>query len=1063
MSFDSSRVTFDAWKDFLGVVMQQGRVQLDADWNELVAQLVRRIQTGAFDTFETPVVPKTTPDGFLIKNIGSGGLTIGRGRMYVDGLLAENHGDPATKTWDPHLAELIGGAAINFAAQPYLPPGPSGAIIPTGPGPHLIYLDVWRREITHLTHPELIETAVGVDTTGRYQTIWQVKILDNVGGGVSCSTPDAEINKWSNLIRPSAARLSTSTGGPAAPEDPCQVPPTGGYKGRENQLYRVEIHQGGATATATFKWSRDNASVQSRVMKIEGAGTSVVVDSLGRDEVLSFHEGDWVEITDDYLELQGLPGVMARISTNGVNSAARSITFSPALNAATFPVNLAGEPTASRHTRIRRWNHRGRVLREDGTLYHDLDGSTGVIPVPPAGTKLILEDGILVNFELDPSGGEFRAGDHWSFAARTAEASIEELDRAPPLGVHHHYARLATMTPAGVVTSCRTFWPPDIPEGGEDCACDACVTPEGHAAGATIQKAIDQVMIAGGGVICLRAGKYILEKPLKITGNAPLRIQGRGWRTLLISQDKLGRALEIEKSLGLVLENFTVIGAAVDQQGTLISARNTVGLELDHLYALTFGNEGNALGLTGHALKTRLRECAIVGATAAFAGGVKDPCLLFDLQISDSFFFCSRAAIAIGQNTISLAHNSIARNVIFQRDELKQGEAIAGGIIAIGGALRESSLSIEANTIHVRGPGVVAGLPGLKILDNEVHAVAVGNHSGIVIDGGLNPEGVDHLWICGNHISRFGRAGIEARIPVRTAMIKQNIIRNTNAGIVFPLNAPSEQVAIENNQLLELGSVFDEKNAMIAGIQVFASGSVDISGNVVRDFAEKAVIAPVRAAIQVVASRDVRVAANRLNQIGPREKYLGYGAGIDLVTAYSQCAVSDNIIRRASEEGLEIEEPSAWFAIRARAGFAKGPDPIKVLLSEHPEVILRPKVFGLIFLAELDHLSARGNQLTSSSPKSEVVLFEGLGSCIFAENYVRAGTSRFAAVNISSKTAIVSNNRIEGGDPDVSMKLQVGAVGALPKATVVGNITSRPIFLNAQSVGGQNGGFNITL
>ena len=42
MSFDLSRIRFDHRKDFLGVIMQQGRVQLDADWNEWVTQLVRR-------------------------------------------------------------------------------------------------------------------------------------------------------------------------------------------------------------------------------------------------------------------------------------------------------------------------------------------------------------------------------------------------------------------------------------------------------------------------------------------------------------------------------------------------------------------------------------------------------------------------------------------------------------------------------------------------------------------------------------------------------------------------------------------------------------------------------------------------------------------------------------------------------------------------------------------------------------------------------------------------------------------------------------------------------------
>ena len=66
MTFDTSRFRFDAARDFLGVVMQQGRVQLDADWNELVAEVTRRIHAGTMDTVGRAVVPRETPDGFRI-------------------------------------------------------------------------------------------------------------------------------------------------------------------------------------------------------------------------------------------------------------------------------------------------------------------------------------------------------------------------------------------------------------------------------------------------------------------------------------------------------------------------------------------------------------------------------------------------------------------------------------------------------------------------------------------------------------------------------------------------------------------------------------------------------------------------------------------------------------------------------------------------------------------------------------------------------------------------------------------------------------------------------------
>ena len=100
MGADVSRVRFDPLRDFAGVVLQQGRLLLDADFNEFVALLDRRLRAETCDLTSfgpdpdhagVAWVPRQTPDGFRVTASG-GKLTIGRGRMYVDGLLAENHG-----------------------------------------------------------------------------------------------------------------------------------------------------------------------------------------------------------------------------------------------------------------------------------------------------------------------------------------------------------------------------------------------------------------------------------------------------------------------------------------------------------------------------------------------------------------------------------------------------------------------------------------------------------------------------------------------------------------------------------------------------------------------------------------------------------------------------------------------------------------------------------------------------------------------------------------------------------------------------------------------------------
>ncbi|MCC6921617.1 MAG: hypothetical protein IT525_00910, partial [Nitrosomonas sp.] len=477
MSGDYSRIRFDPRTDIASVWMQQGRVQLDSDWNEGMAALDRRLRAESVDTFGVQPVPgmrgvavvsPQTPDAFKIEAAG-GDMTIGRGRMYVDGLLAENHGGGAVE-FDAVLAELRGQTALAYQQQPYFSAPPA---LPGG-GPHLVYLEVWSRELTYLQRPEIVENAVGVDTTTRWQTVWQVRLLGNVGS-VDCTTPDGQFPAWQALTQSSGGRLSIKAEGVPPDLDPCELPPSGGYRGLENQLYRIEIHDGGAVGAATFKWSRDNASVASPVVEIvsqTAAGTELKLASLGRDAVLRFNTGDWVEILDDRRELNGengdpvlRRGVMRQIT---VDNARQTVQFSPALPADLIPAG--GDDTlAARHTRVRRWDQQGTVRDVDGNVIVNLDdvGSTGLIPVPAAGVWVVLEKGVQIRFGLDPAGGGFHSGDYWVSAARTANTSVETFTDAPPRGIHRHYARLAIVTFPDAEQDCRTHWPP---------ACGGCCT-----------------------------------------------------------------------------------------------------------------------------------------------------------------------------------------------------------------------------------------------------------------------------------------------------------------------------------------------------------------------------------------------------------------------------------------------------------------------------------------------------------------------------------------------------------------------------------------------------------
>jgi len=440
MSGDYSRKRFNPGKHYLGVLRQQGRVDLDADWNEYVDLQDRRWRAGTVDLIGRCGVSSETPEGFKIQG-PLADLVVGQGRIYVDGLVAENHG--VNPQFDSTLEENYGAAPTPVNGQPY---GTGPVEVPEGR--LLVYLDVWRREVTHLQEPQLVESALNVDTTTRYQTAWQVKVL-GIGADVTCETELVDIEDFA----PSAARLTTTTVAVTIDTDPCLVPPTGGYRGLENHLYRVEVHSASATEAA-IKWSRENAHVSTNVLQILSGLGAVRVVSVGRDEVLRFKAGDWVEITKDPWEFEGRAGIMRKVLA--VDDTGQTVTFTEALPASDFQV---GAVAALEHWRLIRWDQFGSVLRPDGTELINLDTSSdGLITLTSDEPSVVLENGIQVTLSMT-GAGTAHAGDYWCFAARTAEADVERLDQAPPHGIHHHFCKLAIVEPDGTIQDCRPRFP----------------------------------------------------------------------------------------------------------------------------------------------------------------------------------------------------------------------------------------------------------------------------------------------------------------------------------------------------------------------------------------------------------------------------------------------------------------------------------------------------------------------------------------------------------------------------------------------------------------------------
>lgn len=435
MKGDFSRIRFNRKKNYTAVLQQQGRVALDADANEqrAIDNFLRDTQT--IDFVGRCGYPNTENRSFKIwVNAQGTGLEIGPGRYYVDGLLCEN---PETVPYTPQPF-LINPAETDETLLANLTQDPTQVI--------LVYLEVWQQLVTALDDPCLAEPALGqADTTARLQTVWRVRAVSRGSMGVKNARPLNQVQSsvagkafvpvrnftrsgltftfpqpqpvtqgsgapsktledccaamrqsFAGMPRPTG-RMAALTG--AGGEDcSCQPTPAAGYIGLENQLYRVEIHQGGDETQATFKWSRENASVVVGVTQAP-SGKNVTVDSLGPDANLGFSPNQWVEIYDDsrlFGDQPNQPGNLYQIQSVTPETLTLTMTDTVA------PV----DPTM--YARMRRWDQFGSTVGNEGISL-------------PVTSSYPLENGISVQFKP----GQYEPGDYWLIPARTAIGNIE--------------------------------------------------------------------------------------------------------------------------------------------------------------------------------------------------------------------------------------------------------------------------------------------------------------------------------------------------------------------------------------------------------------------------------------------------------------------------------------------------------------------------------------------------------------------------------------------------------------------------------------------------------------
>lgn len=602
MKGDFTRFTHDPEKRYTGVLQQQGRVGVDADWNEYVQIQDYLRLTGTRDVIGHCGVPHSTKNGFLISR-DNPSLVLKYGddkpaRIYVDGIICELEND-------------------------VILPNPGGS------GIFLAYLDVWQRHITAVEDSEIAEVALGgPDTATRIKTEWQVRLKK-----ISENTNEEAIDfkrfccgdyAWSPEEYISTGRMAAQAEQPDVEEGLCEVEARGGYRGLENRLYRVEIHDGGelGTDSVTFKWSRDNGSVVFPIQKIEykGGKSSITLRQTGRDDVLTLHVGDWVEVSDDRDELNLKTGVLAQVAQGSDISQGLVV----------LEMDVSGYQILN-HPKIRRWDQKD-------TSEVSLTGGTIKIK---ADTWTPLEDGVEVCFKP----GTYQVGDYWLIPARTRlrdvlwgvvdNKSVYETRH----GTEHYYCALAVANfnqrVWGEPRDLRRIFP-SLNELKKTC----CIPVH---PGEKIQPIIDCVISSGGGCICLCNGVHHVHGPLKLDKARNLTIRGENSATVVhfkgTNEDDEG-GFVFNGCLDVTINDMLIVGDNLPSlfviKGSTESKPN-LNIKLENLSmfnrTITKKNEtGSKCAIRlGHAGDISIESCRMIaenGIISLFGDSLPDPGLL---------------------------------------------------------------------------------------------------------------------------------------------------------------------------------------------------------------------------------------------------------------------------------------------------------------------------------------------------------------------------------------------------------------------------------------------------
>jgi hypothetical protein len=481
MGSDIARVSFDPTRQYRSVVLQQGRVTLEADGNEAnrIASEALRLET--IDL----VGPAATPDdGYKLGLDASGNVAVLPGTMYLGG-------------W-----RLVLAAAVELDNQPDwldMPPARGFG------GPTLVALLATEQEVCAVEDQPLREVALGgPDSAARTRLMQHFLRLPLRGS--TCDAAAKEIDallaqdgvgldpKTFQLL--SSARLQVGFVPPAGQPDPCDPPAQGGYLGADNQLIRVTVIDfNPQNGTGTVLWGWNNASFFYR-----GAPSgphALTLSPIPVDAEHSPQQNQAVEVLLTQADLGDGNDIAALSGEVAVLTQA----YDPDTDLMALPAGFT-LPSTNRPLFVRLWQ--------------------ATVPFT-SGTPVALDtvSGLSVTITITALPTHIAAKPVWYFAVRPSTPTLVYPQRylqapQPPDGPRQWLCDLAVIQSGDgfrLLDDCRNH------VGPTNCnCCGVTMGPADVAAAGGLQAALDRLAGSGApGQLLLRPGIYTLARPLTLT------------------------------------------------------------------------------------------------------------------------------------------------------------------------------------------------------------------------------------------------------------------------------------------------------------------------------------------------------------------------------------------------------------------------------------------------------------------------------------------------------------------------------------------------------------------